>query len=54
MNEHTLDEVIEYAKDLERELSSKDDVDSFNQAIMRLADAVSNIHVVDSFDEIQN
>jgi len=54
MNEYTIEQVIELAEDFKREFKNKDDIDEFNQAVMRLADAVSNLHVVDSFDEIKD
>ena len=52
MTEYDIDEVLEYAEDLRAQNTSKDNIDEFNQAIMRLADAVQNIHVVDCFGEI--
>lgn len=53
MDEYDINEVLEYASDLKREFSSKEDLTEFNQAIMRLAEAVQKLHVVDSFDEIK-
>ena len=44
------DEVLEYAQDFKREFHSRDDVDNFNQAVIRLRDAVDNINCIDSFD----
>lgn len=52
MDEYKINEVIEYANDLKREFSSKDDIDEFNQAIMRLSDAAADLHIIESFDEI--
>jgi len=53
MDEFDINEVLEYANDLKREYADKEDVDNFNQAVMRLKDAVQNLTVIDSFDEIR-
>ena len=53
MDKYDIEEVLDYAKDLKREFVSKNDIDEFNQAIMRLASAVRQLHVVESFDNIR-
>ena len=53
MDEWTINEVISEFYDFEREWRAKDDVDSFNQAIMRLRKNVEDLCVIDSFDEVR-
>lgn len=54
MDEYSLNEVLEYADDLKREFNDKNDVDAFNQAVMRLCSAVQNLSCIDSFREIRD
>lgn len=54
MSEYDINEVLEYAEDLKKELRSKSDIDEFNQSIMRLSDAISKLHVIDNFEEIKD
>ena len=54
MLEYEMNEVFEYANDLKREYESKDDVENYNQAIMRLRTAVEQLSCIDSFEEMEN
>jgi len=53
MEEYDLNEVFEYADDLKRAYESKDDVEEFNQAVMRLRDVAQNLSVIDSFENVR-
>ena len=53
MDNYDINEVLEYAEDLKKEFRNKDDIEAFNQAIARLADAIQNLHCVDSFEDIR-
>ncbi len=52
MSVYDIEEVIEYSNDLKRAWRDKDDTDEFNQAVMRLCDAVQQLSVIDDFKEI--
>ena len=53
MFDYEILEVLEYAEDLKNAYAHKDDIEEFNQAVMRLADSVQNIHVIDDFNELK-
>jgi cell fate (sporulation/competence/biofilm development) regulator YlbF (YheA/YmcA/DUF963 family) len=54
MDNYDIEEVLEYAEDLKRELKSKDDIEAFNQAVMRLSDVVQKLNCIDSFEDIRD
>jgi hypothetical protein len=53
MDEYNINDVLECADALKIEYRTKDDVEAFNQAVMRLRDAAQHLTIIDSFDDIK-